>query len=87
MKQILTRDLYKQIKHYDKQQMENFLQNLTANAYNRGVSVLPKELAAKIEAGIKKTRGIGEKRYNELIDNINAEILGTTSQEDIHDDV
>lgn len=80
MSQILTRDLYKQIKHYDRQQMENFLQTLTAKAYNRGASVLSEELADKIEAGIKKTKGIGEKRYAELIDNINAEILGATVQ-------
>lgn len=52
MKPILTRELYKQIKHYDKQQMEEFLQNLTARAYNRGVSSINQEMAKRIEAGI-----------------------------------
>ncbi len=74
MKPILTRELYKQIKHYDKQQMEEFLQNLTARAYNRGVSSINQEMAKRIEAGIRKTKGIGEKRFQDLIDNITQEL-------------
>ena len=79
-RETLTRDLYKQIKRFDRQQMEDFLNTLRGDAYNEGVSVLSKELATKIEAGIRKTKGIGDKRYNDLIDNINAEITGNTAQ-------
>lgn len=80
MKPILTRDLYKQIKHYDKQQLENFLQDLTTKAYNRGVSAISREMAERIETGIRNTKGIGEKRFKDLIDNITQELAKGTQQ-------
>ena len=52
MNQILTRELYKQVKHYDRARMEAFLQRLVANGYNAGVAALNKKVVECIEKGI-----------------------------------
>ena len=79
---ILNRDLYKKIKKMDRQEMEGYLQNLHTEAYNAGISAMSKELAARVEAGIRNTEGIGEKRYQSLIDNINKELTREEKQND-----
>lgn len=79
---ILNRDLYKKIKKMDRQEMENYLQSLHTEAYNAGISVMSKELAARVEAGIRNTEGIGEKRYQALIENINKELIREENQND-----
>ena len=35
---------------------------------------MSKELAERVDIGIRKTEGIGEKRYQALLANINAEL-------------
>lgn len=71
---ILTREKYKDIKRMDRQQMENFLQNLCGQYYNNGVVSMTSKLVECVDNGIKNTKGIGEKRYKELMDNINIEL-------------
>ena len=75
MNPILTREMYKQIKHYDKTQIEDLLQRIAANGYNAGVSSLNKMIVECIERGIKNTKGIGEVRAAALMENITKEVL------------
>ena len=70
----LSRAKYKEIKGYDRQEMENFLNNFHAQAYNDGISAISKKIAERVDTGIRKTEGIGEKRYQLLLANINAEL-------------
>lgn len=85
MNQILTRDLYKQVKHYDRAQMEAFLQRLVTNGYNAGVSALNKKVVGCIEKGIKNTKGIGEVRAAALMENITNEVLALTKEDENND--
>lgn len=76
---VLSRERYKEFKGYNRQQMENFLREFHAQAYNDGISAVSKEIAERVDAGIRNTEGIGEKRYSMLIENINKELTrGTT---------
>lgn len=70
----LSREMSKNIKKMNREEMESYLNNLCSQAYNNGVSAMSKELAERVDKGIRNTPGIGEKRYAELISNINAEL-------------
>lgn len=78
----LSREKYKEIKGYNRQQMEDFLRNFHASAYNDGISAVSKEIAERVDTGIRNTEGIGEKRYHALIENINKELTRDSIQED-----
>ena len=78
---ILTREKYKEIKRMDRQHMENFLQDLCGQYYNNGVVAMTSELVERVDTGIKNTKGIGEKRYQELMDNINKELTREEKKE------
>lgn len=77
----LSRDLYKMIKGMNRAEMESYLQNLYNQAYNQGISAVSKEIAERVDTGIRNTEGIGEKRYQALIENINEELTRGTIQE------
>ena len=81
MNPILTREMYKQIKHYDKTQMEDLLQRVAANGYNAGVSSLNKMIVECIERGINNTKGIGEVRAAALMKNITDEVLALVKED------
>ena len=70
----IERALYKQIKKMDKAELEVYLNSVFIQGYNSGISDFGKELATRVDAGIRKTAGIGEKRYMELVNNINGEL-------------
>ena len=53
----------------NKIQMEEYLSRVSFNAYNQGVEAMSR----KIAKGLKKTKGIGEKRIEEAIINISTE--------------
>lgn len=80
----LTREMYKKIKGMNRADMENYLQNLYNQGYNAGISAISKEIAERVDTGIRKTEGIGEKRYQALIDNINKELTREDTQEGAH---
>lgn len=71
---MIDRALYKAIKNMNREEMNTYLNQIQVDAYNNGVSAVSKEIAERVDVGIRKTPGIGEKRYKELIDNINAEL-------------
>lgn len=70
----ITREMYKSIKGFNRIQLQQFLTNLQNEAFNNGVSAMSKELAERVDTGIRKTEGIGQKRYEALMANINAEL-------------
>lgn len=71
---MLSREEYKIIKSFNREKMSQYLANLQNNAFNEGVSAFSKQIAERVDAGIRNTQGIGEKRYTELIANINIEL-------------
>ena len=81
-KYTMNRTEYRQVKSMNKEQMEQFLSQKIVSAYNAGVSAMSKSVSDKVVAGIQKTKGIGEKRTKEIIDNINKEINGGDGNEE-----
>ena len=79
---MLTRELYRKIKNMNRGEMEEYLNEFHAQAYNSGISDMAKKIAEKVDAGIRNTPGIGEKRYAELISSINAELTKDDKKED-----
>ena len=71
---MLTREQYKKIKAMNREELDQYLNNLYAEGHNNGVAALSAVLAPKIDAGIRNTSGIGEKRYSEIMKNITAEL-------------
>lgn len=78
---MLTRELYRKIKAMDRTEMEAYMSNLYNQGYNAGISAISKEIAERVDTGIRNTEGIGEKRYQALIENINKELTRDTIQE------
>lgn len=77
----LTRTQYKEIKGYNREQLERYLSDLYAAAYNKGISDMGKEMTKRVDEGIRNTPGIGEKRYTEIISNINLELTKNAKKE------
>lgn len=71
---MLLREQYRKIKGMNKKEMEEYLQDIFNQGYNAGISAVSKEIAERVDTGIRNTEGIGEKRYQALIDNINKEL-------------
>ena len=71
---MLTRELYKKIKSMNREEMDNYLNNLYAEGHNNGVTALAATIAPKIDVGIRNTPGIGEKRHQEIMKNITEEL-------------
>lgn len=82
----LDRETYKQIKKMDRIDMQTYLDSLHEQWFNEGVSAFGKQLADRVDAGIRKTNGIGEKRYTELIANINEELNKPITDEETKQD-
>lgn len=71
-----SRELYKKIKRMNHNELDVYLSNVYANAYNNGVNDTTKTITDKIVAGLQNTKGIGEKRMTDILTNINKEITG-----------
>lgn len=52
----LDRASYKKIKGMDKKEMNSYLNEICNLAYNRGISDMSKELAKRVDAGIRNWR-------------------------------
>lgn len=70
----ITREKYKDIKKMDRRQMELFLRDLHAEGFNAGISTMASKVSERVSTALKNTPGIGEKRYNDLMDAINTEL-------------
>ena len=72
----ISREIYRSIKNMNKEELENYLTDVCASSYNRGVEAISKAMSNKIIAGLQKTKGIGEKRMKEILSNIDKELSG-----------
>ena len=66
----LSRESYRIIKGYNKEEMESFLSTFYMNGYNDGITAFSKNVINIIEDSLKSTPGIGEKRFNNIMTRI-----------------
>lgn len=62
-----NRNMYKELKKYDRQEMEDFLIRVYQNAYNDAVKDLVKEYERRFKATIENTKGCGPVMQARLI--------------------
>lgn len=82
---IITREIYKGVKKYDRQQFQEFCKNLYAYGYEDGRASVPGVDLTKIYEAIAATKGIGEKRARDIMQSIETrafagETLAETSE-------
>ena len=70
----ISREVYKSIKNMNKEELETYLTNVCSISYNKGAETMSKAISENVVAGLQKTKGIGEKRMNEILININREL-------------
>lgn len=71
---MLSRERYKQIKAMNREELDSYLNILYLEGYKAGAAAVSASVAPKIDRGIRNTPGIGEKRYDEIMKNISAEL-------------
>lgn len=65
-KYLINRTMYKDIKKYDHQQMENFLTNVYKNGYADGKESVNGVELKDVEAALKDVKGIGPVAWNRI---------------------
>lgn len=75
----ISRELYKKIKNMNRQQLQSYLNDLYNEGFNNGVSAMSKQVAERVDRGVRNANGVGEKRYAEIMASINKEFEGGES--------
>lgn len=66
----LNRKMYKDIKKYDRQQMENFLKNIYSEGFRDGAEVGDKtDFRIRLSEVLNKTKGVGITLYDRIMEN------------------
>ena len=73
---ILNRKLYKNIKKYDREQMESYLVNLYMEGYEDGRNDVPGVDISVIKEIVMNVKGVGEKRAEEIVRKIKERMKG-----------
>lgn len=73
---ILNRKLYKNIKKYDREQMESYLVNLYMEGYEDGRNDVPGVYISVIKEIVMNVKGVGEKRAEEIVRKIEERMKG-----------
>ena len=73
---ILNRKLYKNIKKYDREQMESYLVNLYMEGYEDGKNDVPGVDISVIKEIAMNVKGVGEKRAEEIVGKIEERMKG-----------
>lgn len=73
---ILNRKLYKNIKKYDREQMESYLVNLYMEGYEDGRNDVAGVDVSAIKEIVMGVKGVGEKRADEIVRKIEERIKG-----------
>lgn len=68
----ITREVYKGVKKYDRQQFDTFCRELYKNGFDDGRDSVPGIDIDKIYEVIANTKGIGPKKLAEIKENIEA---------------
>lgn len=67
---LLNRKTYKEIKKYDREQMENFLRTIYTEGFRDGVDVGDRtDFRIKLSQVLNNTKGIGPTFYNRIMEN------------------
>jgi len=70
-KQLINRKIYKEIKRYDRQEMENFLVNIYHQGYQDGVKDGEKaDFKIKLVEILEKTKGVGPKMFDRIMQTV-----------------
>ena len=75
----ITRETYKTLKHYDRQQMASFCERLYMNGYHDGRASVPGVDVERLYEAIAAVKGIGPKKLAEIKTQID-EIFGETEK-------
>ena len=73
---ILNRKLYKNIKKYDREQIESYLVNLYMEGYEDGRNDVPGVDISVIKEIVMNVKGVGEKRTDEIMRKIEERMKG-----------
>jgi len=73
-RELLNKDLYRKIKGMNRAEMESYLRDLHQEGYKDGVAASSKAVICNIQTALMKTKGIGEKRCEDIMTNIVEEI-------------
>ena len=73
---ILNRKLYKNIKKYDREQMELYLVNLYMEGYEDDRNDVPGVDISVIKEIVMNVKGVGEKRAEEIVRKIEERMKG-----------
>lgn len=66
-----TREMYKNIKKYDRQQMENFCKSIYAKGFDDGVAAANNaDFKIKLVQVLDKTKGIGDKTRDKILNTL-----------------
>lgn len=85
---ILNRKQYKDVKRFDREQMESYLINLYMEGYEDGRKSVPGVDITEIRGIVSNIKGIGEKRTDEIVQRIE-EVFKEDSngrKTDVHDE-
>ena len=67
---MINRKMYKDIKKYDRQQMENFLKNIYSEGFRDGAETGDKiDFRIRLSEVLNKTKGIGATLYDRIMEN------------------
>lgn len=85
---ILNRKQYKDVKRFDREQMESYLINLYMEGYEDGRKSVPGVDITEIRGIISSIKGIGEKRTDEIIKRIEEAFKEDSNgrKTDVHDE-
>lgn len=67
---MITREQYKKLKSMNRDELDRYLDQIYIQGYNHGVLTMSGKVVSLVDKGIRMTTGIGEKRYQEIMDNI-----------------
>ena len=66
----INRELYKSIKKFDRQQFTSFCTDLYKYGYEDGQNSVPGVDLTQIKEAIASTKGIGEKKLEQIMENV-----------------
>ena len=67
---LLNRKIYKEIKKYDREQMENFLRTVYTEGFRDGVDAGDRtDFRIKLSQVLNNTKGIGPTLYSRIMEN------------------
>lgn len=67
---MLTREQYKKLKSMNRDELDRYLDQIYIQGYNHGVLTMSEKIVSLVDKGIRMTSGVGEKRYQEIMNNI-----------------